>query len=98
MKVIATELREVLLLEPKVHEDARGLTYESYDQRVFKEATGVDIKFVQENRSRSAGTRCQITACGSKTNIQSGRCWLTRMQNSVSSQPNGRRCAEDRPM
>jgi len=54
VKVVPTELREVLLLEPKVHEDARGLTYESYNQRVFREATGVDIKFVQENRSRSA--------------------------------------------
>jgi dTDP-4-dehydrorhamnose 3,5-epimerase len=54
VKVIPTELREVLLLEPKIHEDARGLTYESYNQRVFREATGVEIKFVQENRSRSA--------------------------------------------
>ena len=54
MKVIPTELSEVLLLEPKIHEDARGLTYESYNQRVFREATGIDIKLVQENRSRSA--------------------------------------------
>ena len=54
MKVIPTDLPEVLLLEPKIHEDARGLTYESYNQRVFRQATGVDIKFVQENRSRSA--------------------------------------------
>ena len=28
MKIIPTELREVVLLEPKIHEDARGLTYE----------------------------------------------------------------------
>ncbi len=54
MKVIPTELREVLLLEPKIHEDARGLTYESYNQRVFRDATGVEATFVQENRSRSA--------------------------------------------
>jgi dTDP-4-dehydrorhamnose 3,5-epimerase len=53
MKVIATELREVVLLEPKIYEDARGLTYESYNRRTFREATGVDVTFVQENRSRS---------------------------------------------
>jgi dTDP-4-dehydrorhamnose 3,5-epimerase len=54
VKVIPTELREVVLLEPKLHEDARGLTYESYNQRVFREMTGADVAFVQENRSRSA--------------------------------------------
>jgi dTDP-4-dehydrorhamnose 3,5-epimerase len=53
MKVIPTELREVVLLEPKIYEDPRGLTYESYNRRTFREATGVDIAFVQENRSRS---------------------------------------------
>jgi len=54
LKVVPTELREVVLLEPKIHQDARGLTYESYNQRVFREATGVEATFVQENRSRSA--------------------------------------------
>jgi dTDP-4-dehydrorhamnose 3,5-epimerase len=53
MKVIPTELREVVLLEPKIYEDHRGLTYESYNRRTFREATGVDVTFVQENRSRS---------------------------------------------
>ena len=54
MKVIRTELPEVLLLEPRVFEDARGLTYESYNRRAFREAAGVDVEFVQDNRSRSA--------------------------------------------
>ena len=54
MKVIPTELPEVLLLEPKIHEDARGITFESYNQRVFRETAGIDVTFVQENRSRSA--------------------------------------------
>ena len=54
MKVVPTELAEVLLLEPKIHEDARGITYESYNRRTFREATGLDAVFVQENRSRSA--------------------------------------------
>jgi dTDP-4-dehydrorhamnose 3,5-epimerase len=54
MQVIPTELREVVLLEPKVFEDRRGITYESYNRRTLREAAGVDVEFVQENRSRSA--------------------------------------------
>lgn len=54
MNVIKTELPEVVLLEPRVFEDGRGLTYESYNRRRFRELTGVDTDFVQDNRSRSA--------------------------------------------
>lgn len=54
MKLIKTELPEVALLEPTVFEDARGLTYESYNRRRFTQLTGVDVDFVQDNRSRSA--------------------------------------------
>jgi dTDP-4-dehydrorhamnose 3,5-epimerase len=53
VRVIRTELPEVVLVEPKVHEDARGITYESYNRRTFREAAGVDVEFVQDNRSRS---------------------------------------------
>ena len=53
MKVIRTEIPDVLLLEPRVFEDARGVAYESYNRRTFKEATGLDPLFVQDNRSTS---------------------------------------------
>lgn len=53
MKLIRTEIPEVLLLEPRVFEDARGLAFESYNRRSFKEATGLDLEFVQDNRSSS---------------------------------------------
>jgi len=53
MKIIATEIAEVLLLEPKVFEDERGFFTESYNERSFREATGIDCHFVQDNRSRS---------------------------------------------
>lgn len=53
MKVIKTEIPEVLLLEPRVYEDARGVAFESYNRRTFKEATGLDPAFVQDNRSTS---------------------------------------------
>jgi len=50
VKVVATELPGVLLLEPRVHQDARGFFLESYNRRTFGEATGLDIDFVQDNQ------------------------------------------------
>jgi dTDP-4-dehydrorhamnose 3,5-epimerase len=55
MKVIATPLQGVLLLEPKVFGDARGFFMESFNARAFREVTGLDVSFVQDNHSRSAG-------------------------------------------
>jgi dTDP-4-dehydrorhamnose 3,5-epimerase len=53
LKVLRTELPEVVLLEPPVFEDARGMLWESHNRRTFARATGVDVEFVQENHSRS---------------------------------------------
>jgi dTDP-4-dehydrorhamnose 3,5-epimerase len=49
-----TPLAGVLLLQPRVYQDERGFFLESYNRRAFREATGVDPDFVQDNRSRSA--------------------------------------------
>lgn len=54
MKVIPTALPEVLILEPRVFEDERGFFMESWNARTFREATGLDFSFVQDNHSRSA--------------------------------------------
>jgi dTDP-4-dehydrorhamnose 3,5-epimerase len=54
MKVIPTEIPDVLILEPKVFGDERGFFMESYNQRAFREATGLNPTFVQDNHSRSA--------------------------------------------
>ena len=54
MKVSATTLPDVLLIEPRVFGDARGFFYESFNQRAFSEATGVNAVFVQDNHSKSA--------------------------------------------
>lgn len=48
-----TALPEVLVLEPKVFGDDRGFFYESFNQRDFAAATGLDVQFVQDNHSRS---------------------------------------------
>ncbi len=53
MKVIVTELPEVLILEPRVFNDERGFFMESWNARVFRDTTGVDATFVQDNHSRS---------------------------------------------
>ena len=54
MKAIPTAIAGPLILEPKVFGDARGFFMESYNARVFHEATGLDVNFVQDNHSRSA--------------------------------------------
>lgn len=54
MKVIQTALPEVLVFDPKVFGDSRGFFFESFNQRVFQEATGWAPAFVQDNHSRSA--------------------------------------------
>jgi dTDP-4-dehydrorhamnose 3,5-epimerase len=53
MKVTATAIPEVLVIEPKVFGDERGFFYESFNQRAFNEATGLAHNFVQDNHSRS---------------------------------------------
>ena len=52
--VTPTAIPEVLILEPKVFDDARGFFYESFNARDFAQATGLDVNFVQDNHSKSA--------------------------------------------
>ena len=53
MHVIQTAIADVLVIEPKVFGDERGFFFESFNERVFAESTGVSAKFVQDNHSRS---------------------------------------------
>lgn len=52
MKLIPTKLPDVMILEPKVFGDHRGFFMETWREEVFHRA-GIDIRFVQENHSRS---------------------------------------------
>ena len=54
MEVTKTAIDGVLLLAPKVFGDSRGFFLESFNARVFAQATGLNIDFVQDNHSRSA--------------------------------------------
>jgi len=53
MNVTRTDIPDVLVFEPKVYTDARGHFLESYNRRKFREATGIDPVFVQDNQSFS---------------------------------------------
>jgi dTDP-4-dehydrorhamnose 3,5-epimerase len=54
MKVTPLNIPDVLLIEPRVFEDARGFFFESFNLNEFKKATGLDVNFVQDNHSKSA--------------------------------------------
>jgi dTDP-4-dehydrorhamnose 3,5-epimerase len=54
MKVERTGIPDVLVFEPKVFGDERGFFMESYNQRLFEQAVGQPVNFVQDNHSRSA--------------------------------------------
>lgn len=54
MKVTHCAIADVLLIEPKVFGDDRGFFFESFNQRVFREASGLMVDFVQDNHSKSA--------------------------------------------
>lgn len=53
MKVIATTIADLLIIEPRVFGDERGFFYESYNQHKFTELMGREVGFVQDNHSRS---------------------------------------------
>jgi dTDP-4-dehydrorhamnose 3,5-epimerase len=52
VKVAATNLPDVLIVEPRLHVDRRGFFLETYSQRRYAEA-GIAAAFVQDNLSRS---------------------------------------------
>lgn len=52
MKVSKTSLRGVLIIEPQVFKDQRGLFMETYHQRRYADC-GIDAVFVQDNMSFS---------------------------------------------
>jgi dTDP-4-dehydrorhamnose 3,5-epimerase len=53
MNIIKTDIPDVLIIEPRVFGDARGFFYESFNQKVWQEKTGLKTIFVQDNHSRS---------------------------------------------
>ncbi|MBP5987509.1 MAG: dTDP-4-dehydrorhamnose 3,5-epimerase [Azonexus sp.] len=54
MKVTPARIADILIIEPRVFGDERGFFLESFNQKVFNEALGREIVFVQDSHSRSA--------------------------------------------
>lgn len=53
MRVTETNLKDCFIIEPSVYEDSRGYFFESYNQIKFKDLTGLDPLFLQDNQSNS---------------------------------------------
>ena len=53
MKITETFLNDCFIIEPKVFKDSRGEFFEAFNQKLFQEKTGLDVKFVQDNQSIS---------------------------------------------
>lgn len=53
MKLVATAIPDLFIIEPTVYGDDRGFFYESFNQKRFAELTGVTAEFVQDNHSKS---------------------------------------------
>lgn len=54
MNVIATAISDVLIIEPRVFGDERGFFFESFNEKAFRQATGLNVSFVQDNHSKSS--------------------------------------------
>jgi len=54
MQITSAALPDVLIIEPKVFGDDRGFFFESFNAKAFRDATGIERDFVQDNHSRSA--------------------------------------------
>ena len=55
VQILPTTLSGLLLIEPRSFDDDRGFFYESWSSRLFNEATGHEVGFVQDNHSGSNG-------------------------------------------
>lgn len=51
--VTPTAIPEVLILQPQIFGDDRGFFFESFNQRDFMRATGINMQFVQDSHSFS---------------------------------------------
>jgi len=54
MNFIRTDITDVIIIEPKVHEDSRGYFVETFRQDKLEEFLGYKINFCQDNESKSS--------------------------------------------
>ena len=54
MKFIPQSISDVILIEPTAHGDDRGYFVETFRQDLFEKALGYQVKFIQDNESKSS--------------------------------------------
>lgn len=82
MQVTALDIAGLFVFEPRVFADERGAFFESFNATRFREATGLDVDFVQDNHSISKqgvvrGLHYQLAphAQGKLVRVVTGRVW-----------------------
>ena len=53
MKIVNTEIKDVLLIKPSVYNDSRGYFFESYNKKILSKYD-FNFDFVQDNESQSS--------------------------------------------
>jgi dTDP-4-dehydrorhamnose 3,5-epimerase len=94
MNIIKTDIPDVLIFEPRVFGDARGFFFESFSSKVFDEAVGRHVEFVQDNHSQSQkgvlrGLHYQLDphSQGKLVRCTEGECSMWRWISVVHRQP-----------
>lgn len=82
MQATALDIAGLFVFEPRVFADDRGTFFESFNSERFREATGADVAFVQDNHSIShkgvvRGLHYQLAphAQGKLVRVVTGRVW-----------------------
>lgn len=75
MKIIQTELPDVLIIEPRVFGDERGFFLESFNEQALRDKADLSFRWVQDNHSRS----CQNVLRGLHYQIQQPQGKLVRV-------------------
>ena len=57
MDIYALEIKDILILKPRRHQDERGYLYESFNKQLFNKLTNSNVSFVQDIYSYS---RCNV--------------------------------------
>lgn len=53
MEIIETPIKDLVIIKPRVFEDARGFFCETYNEKNYR-AAGIELSFCQDNQSKSS--------------------------------------------
>ncbi|GHC44435.1 dTDP-4-dehydrorhamnose 3,5-epimerase [Ulvibacter litoralis] len=54
LQIEETPLKDCFILQPRVFKDERGSFFETFNAKLFKTVTGIDVAFIQDNQSQSS--------------------------------------------